>query len=65
MPVFGWVHLVSALLPTVANDFPTGALRLQQKATGMAATVVNGRIHLRYGEPTAAGHLLRGPLASG
>ena len=38
---------VGPRLPTVANDFPTGALRLQQKATGMAATVVNGRIHLR------------------
>ena len=58
---------VGPRLPTVANDFPTGALRLQQKATGMAATVVNGRIHLRDGEPTGAvaGRLLRGPLASG
>lgn len=58
---------VGPRLPTVANDFPTGALRLQQKATGMAATVVNGRIHLCDGEPTGAvaGRLLRGPLASG
>ena len=41
------------------------ALRLQQKATGMAATVVNGQIHLRDGEPTGAvaGRLLRGPAA--
>ena len=58
---------VGPRLPTVANDFPTGALRLQQKATGMAATVVNGQVHLRDGEPTGAvaGRLLRGPLASG
>ena len=58
---------VGPRLPTVGNDFPTGALRLQQKATGMAATVVNGQIHLRDGEPTGAvaGRLLRGPLASG
>ena len=56
---------VGPQLPTVVHDFPTGAMSLEQKATGIAATVVNGQVHLRDGVPTGAraGRLLRGPLA--
>jgi N-acyl-D-amino-acid deacylase len=56
---------VGPQLPTVSHSFPTGALSLDQRATGIAATIVNGRVHIRDGEATgaAAGRLLRGPLA--
>jgi N-acyl-D-aspartate/D-glutamate deacylase len=52
-------------LPHPASDLPGGAKRLTQKATGILATVVNGRVFMRDGEPTGAlaGQLLRGPLA--
>jgi N-acyl-D-aspartate/D-glutamate deacylase len=53
-------------LPQAANDLPAGATRLKQIAAGVAATVVNGQVLLRDGEPTGAlpGRLLRGPLAA-
>jgi N-acyl-D-aspartate/D-glutamate deacylase len=53
-------------LPDAARDLPAGALRLKQGATGIDATVVNGRVLLRDGEPTGdlPGRLLRGPLAT-
>jgi N-acyl-D-amino-acid deacylase len=56
---------VGPQLPTVSHEFPTGAISLSQRATGVAATVVNGRIHVRDGVATgtSAGRLLRGPLA--
>ena len=56
---------VRPLLPEVTHDLPAGARRLRQKATGIAATVVNGKVLLRDGEHTGAlpGKLLRGPLA--
>ena len=52
-------------MPEVATDLPAGAKRLKQRATGIAATVVNGEVVLRDGEHTGAlpGQLLRGPLA--
>jgi N-acyl-D-amino-acid deacylase len=52
-------------LPELANDLPSGARRLKQKADGLLATVVNGKIVLRNNEHTGAlpGKLLRGPLA--
>ena len=52
-------------MPEVATDLPAGAKRLKQKATGIAATIVNGEVVLRDGEHTGAlpGQLLRGPLA--
>ena len=52
-------------LPDAADDLPAGATRLTQRATGIHATVVNGRVLLRDGEPTGdlSGRLLRGPLA--
>jgi N-acyl-D-amino-acid deacylase len=52
-------------MPEVTYDLPAGARRLKQKATGIAATVVNGQVVLRHNEHTGAypGQLLRGPLA--
>jgi N-acyl-D-aspartate/D-glutamate deacylase len=57
---------VGPLMPEVVNDLPAGARRLRQKATGFAASVVNGEVMLRDGEHTGAfpGLLLRGPLAT-
>ena len=57
---------VAPELPDAARDLPAGALRLKQGATGIDATVVNGRVLLVEGEPTGdlPGRLLRGPLAT-
>ena len=57
---------ISPCLPTVEHDLPGGARRLVQKADGIAATVVNGAVTLRDGEPTGAhsGTLIRGAAAS-
>jgi N-acyl-D-aspartate/D-glutamate deacylase len=56
---------VAPLMPEVVNDLPAGARRLRQKAAGFAASIVNGQVVLRDGEPTGArpGRVLRGPLA--
>jgi N-acyl-D-amino-acid deacylase len=53
-------------MPTVVQDLPGGAKRLVQKANGIAATVVNGKVAFKNGESTGdyAGQLLKGPLAS-
>ena len=53
-------------LPTVQHDLPGGARRLVQKADGIAATVVNGAVTLKDGDPTGAqpGRLLRGEAAT-
>ena len=49
--------------PYLVHDLPAGGTRLMQKADGLAATVVSGRITYRYGEATEAlpGRLVRGP----
>lgn len=54
-------------MPELLNDLPAGAARLKQTATGIAATIVNGRTLLRDNEPTGElpGRLVRGPLAAG
>lgn len=56
---------VSPTMPELVYDLPAGARRLKQKATGIAATVVNGEVMLRDNEHTGAfsGQLIRGPLA--
>jgi N-acyl-D-aspartate/D-glutamate deacylase len=41
-------------LPEYVHDFPAGAGRYVQRADGYRATVVNGRIFMRDGEPTGA-----------
>lgn len=57
---------VAPLMPEVRRDLPAGARRLVQKAEGIAATVVNGKVLMRNGEHTGvySGQLLRGPLAA-
>ncbi len=56
---------ISPAMPELTYDLPAGARRLKQKATGIAATIVNGEVVLRNNEHTGAlpGKLLRGPLA--
>ena len=48
-------------MPEFVRDFPAGAGRLVQKATGYDATVVNGRVFMEHGVHTGelAGTLLR------
>jgi N-acyl-D-aspartate/D-glutamate deacylase len=48
-------------LPRVVSDLPGGARRLVQQADGYAATIVNGKVMMRDGEPTEhrSGRLLR------
>ncbi len=57
---------VKPCLPTVEHDLPGGARRLVQKAEGIAATIVNGEVTLKDGEPTGAlpGRVIKGPLAA-
>jgi N-acyl-D-aspartate/D-glutamate deacylase len=57
---------IGPAMPEVANDLPAGAMRLVQKAHGIAATVVNGEVVLEDGDHTGAypGQVLRGPLAT-
>ena len=57
---------VAPEMPVVDTDLPGGAKRLKQRATGIAATVVNGETVLRNGDHTGAlhGRVLRGPLAA-
>ena len=52
---------VAPLLPKVVHDVPAGAHRLEQRAIGYLATVVNGRVFMRDGEATdvRAGRLVR------
>ncbi|HIG44285.1 MAG: amidohydrolase family protein [bacterium] len=54
-------------LPEVVYDLPAGARRLKQKADGILATVVNGKILMKDCEHTGElpGQLIRGPLAAG
>jgi len=56
---------VRPAMPSVETDLPGGARRLVQKAEGIAAVVVNGRVTLEHGRATGQvpGMLLRGPGA--
>jgi N-acyl-D-aspartate/D-glutamate deacylase len=56
---------VRPAMPSVETDLPGGARRLVQKAEGIAAVVVNGRVTLEHGLATGAvpGKRLRGPGA--
>ena len=53
---------VAPEMPEVVTDLPGGSRRLIGKAQGYKATVVNGEVLMRDGEPTEAraGQLLRG-----
>lgn len=52
--------------PEVVRDLPSSGRRLVQRADGYAATIVNGRLVHRDGEPSDAlpGRLVRGPQAA-
>jgi N-acyl-D-amino-acid deacylase len=52
---------VAPAMPYVTSDLPGGASRFMQKAQGYKATVVNGQLFMRDGQPTEAraGQLLR------
>ena len=52
-------------LPSIEQDLPGGARRLVQKADGIAATIVNGKVTMENGNATGefSGQVLKGPLA--
>ncbi|HTH04898.1 MAG TPA: amidohydrolase family protein, partial [Ilumatobacteraceae bacterium] len=52
---------VAECLPAVARDFPSGSVRLTQRANGYLATIVGGEVVLENGVHTGAlpGSLLR------
>jgi N-acyl-D-aspartate/D-glutamate deacylase len=56
---------VTPNMPELLHDLPAGAARLKQTASGVEATIVNGKTLLRRNVPTGnlPGHLVRGPLA--
>ena len=57
---------VAPAVPEVVYDLPAGGKRLEQRAVGFAATLVNGVVTIRDGVPTGAspGRLLRNRLAA-
>jgi N-acyl-D-aspartate/D-glutamate deacylase len=56
---------VAPTVPVVVDDLPAGGRRLVQRSVGFKATVVNGQVTIRDGEPTGhlSGRLLRNTLA--
>ncbi len=54
---------VAPARPYVVQDLPGGARRIEQRSTGIEATVVNGRVLTFGGEATdeRPGRLLRAP----
>jgi N-acyl-D-aspartate/D-glutamate deacylase len=56
---------VAPQLPTVVHDLPAGGKRIEQKATGIRASIVAGEVVHDAGKHTGAlpGRLLRGRLA--
>ncbi len=52
---------VGPAVPRLVDDLPAGGLRLEQRSTGFAATVVAGQVTIRDGVPTGAapGRLVR------
>ena len=52
---------VAPAMPRVVHDLPAGAKRIEQRATGIAATIVAGQLLIRDGEHTGTlpGRLLR------
>jgi N-acyl-D-aspartate/D-glutamate deacylase len=56
---------VGPQVPRIVFDLPAGGRRLEQRAAGFKATVVNGVVTLRDGRPTGRhpGRLLRNKLA--
>lgn len=58
---------VAPAMPRVVHDLPAGEKRIEQRATGIAATIVGGQVLIRDGSPTGAlpGALLRRPSGRG
>lgn len=56
---------VGPAMPTVVHDLPAGERRIEQRSTGIAATVVAGRVTVRDGAHTGQypGRLLRNRVA--
>jgi N-acyl-D-amino-acid deacylase len=56
---------VAPAMPRVVHDLPAGERRIEQRSTGIAATVVAGQVLVRDGEHTGAlpGRLLRKAVA--
>ncbi len=56
---------IAPSVPKVVYDLPAGGTRLEQRAVGFAATLVNGVVTIRDGSPTGAtpGRLVRNRLA--
>lgn len=52
---------VAPAMPTVVHDLPAGEKRIEQRSTGIAATIVAGQVLIRDGQHTGAlpGRLLR------
>ena len=56
---------VGPAVPILVDDLPAGGRRLEQRATGIRATLVNGQVTIRDGERTGAnpGRLIRSRVA--
>ena len=54
---------IAPQMPRVVDDFPGHVKRIDQRAEGIAATIVNGRVLTRDGQATdeRPGQLLRAP----
>jgi N-acyl-D-amino-acid deacylase len=54
---------IAPLMPRVVEDLPGGVKRIDQRAAGIATTIVNGRVLVRDGQATVErpGQLLRAP----
>jgi N-acyl-D-amino-acid deacylase len=54
---------IAPLMPRVVDDLPGGVKRIDQRAAGIATTIVNGRVLVRDGHATddRPGQLLRAP----
>ncbi len=52
---------VAPAMPTLVHDLPAGEKRIEQKSTGIAATIVAGQVIVRDGNHTGAtpGRLVR------
>jgi N-acyl-D-aspartate/D-glutamate deacylase len=52
---------IGPAVPVLVDDLPGGGLRLEQRAQGLLATLVNGEVTIRQGQSTGVhpGRLLR------
>ena len=52
---------IGPAMPRIVDDLPTGAQRIEQRSTGILATIVGGQVTVEKGEHTGRfpGHVLR------